>query len=87
MRPKVKYQVIYMNRERYAISTMCRFFKVSRSGYYDYVKRIHQPDRNADLVNLIREQQEACNRTYYPKFDGEESGDRWASSYTNTKTF
>ena len=64
MRPKVKYQVIYMNRERYAISTMCRFFKVSRSGYYDYVKRIHQPDRNADLVNLIREQQEACNRTY-----------------------
>ena len=53
-----------MNRERYAISTMCRFFKVSRSGYYDYVKRIHQPDRNADLVNLIREQQEACNRTY-----------------------
>ena len=64
MRPKVKYQVIYMNRERYAISTMCRFFKVSRSGYYDYAKRIHQPDRNADLVNLIREQQEACNRTY-----------------------
>ena len=64
MRPKVKYQVIYMHRERYAISTMCRFFKVSRSGYYDYVKRIHQPDRNADLVNLIREQQEACNRTY-----------------------
>jgi len=53
-----------MHRERYAISTMCRFFKVSRSGYYDYVKRIHQPDRNTDLVNLIREQQEACNRTY-----------------------
>ena len=64
MRPKVKYQVIYMNRDRYAISTMCRFFKVSRSGYYGYVKRIHQPDRNADLVDLIREQQEACNRTY-----------------------
>ena len=64
MRPKVKYQVIYMNKDRYAISTMCRFFKVSRSGYYDYAKRIHQPDRNADLVNLIREQQEACNKTY-----------------------
>lgn len=64
MRPKVKYQVIYMNKDRYAISTMCRFFKVSRSGYYDYVKRIHQADRNANLVNLIREQQEACNKTY-----------------------
>ena len=64
MRPKVKYQIIYMNRTRYAISTMCRFFKVSRSGYYDYVKRIHHPDRNAELVNLIREQQESCNRTY-----------------------
>ena len=64
MRPKLKYQVIYMNRDRYAISAMCGFFKVSRSGYYDYVKRIHQPDRNADLVNLIREQQETCNRTY-----------------------
>ena len=64
MRPKVKYQVIYMNKDRYAISTMCRFFKVSRSGYYDYVKRLHQADRNANLVNLIREQQEACNKTY-----------------------
>ena len=64
MRPKVKYQVIYMNKDRYAISTMCRFFKVSRSGYYDYAKRIHQADRNANLVNLIREQQEACNKTY-----------------------
>ena len=53
-----------MNRNRYAVSAMCRFFKVSRSGYYGYVRMIGQPERNADLVNLIRQQQEMCNRTY-----------------------
>ena len=64
MRPRVKYQIVYMNRNRYPISAMCRFFGVSRSGYYDYVKRLDQPAHNAVLVEIIREQQEKCDKTY-----------------------
>ena len=64
MRPRVKYQVIYMNRNRYPVSVMCQFFQVSRSGYYDYVKRLDQPEHDAELAEIIREQQEKCDKTY-----------------------
>ena len=53
-----------MNRKRYSISAMCRFFDVSRSGYYDYVNRLGQRAHDADLADMIREQQEKCDRTY-----------------------
>lgn len=64
MRPQVKYQIIYMNRNRYSVSAMCRFFSVSRSGYYDYVKRLDRPAHDADLAEIIREQQRKCDKTY-----------------------
>ena len=64
MRPRVKYQVIYMNRNRYPVSAMCRFFSVSRSGYYDYVKRLDQTAHDAALANIIREQQQRSDQTY-----------------------
>ena len=64
MKPQVKYQVIYMNRERYSVSQMCRFFDVSRSGYYDYVKRLDRPAHDADLAEIIHEQQKKCDKTY-----------------------
>ena len=51
----MKYRVIYKHRETYAISTMCRFFSVSRSGYYDFVRRIGEPDRDEPLKELIEE--------------------------------
>ncbi len=35
--------VIYRHKDKYSISEMCRFFGVSRSGYYDYVKRMDIP--------------------------------------------
>ena len=53
-----------MNRNRYPISTMCQFFGVSRSGYYDYVRRLEQPTHDAELAAIIREQQEECDKTY-----------------------
>ena len=53
-----------MNRERYSITEMCQFFGVSRSGYYDYVKRLDQPAHDAALAEIIRKQQEACDKTY-----------------------
>ena len=53
-----------MNCNRYTITEMCCFFCVSRSGYYAYVKRMAQSDRNATLVEMIREQQKKCDKSY-----------------------
>ena len=53
-----------MNRKRYSVAVMCRFFGVSRSGYYDYVKRLDRPAPDANLANIIRDQQRKCNKTY-----------------------
>ena len=64
MRPKVKYLVIYKHRGKYSISEMCRFFGVSRSGYYDFAKRMEIPDRDLPLAQLIKECQEECKQTY-----------------------
>ena len=43
---------------------MCRFFNVSRSGYYDYVKRMYIPAKDLPLAEKIRECQDSCGRTY-----------------------
>ena len=43
---------------------MCRFFKVSRSGYYDNVKRMDIPAKDLPLAEKIKECQEKCGRTY-----------------------
>ena len=64
MRPKVKYHVIYMNRDRYPVSVMCQFFEVSRSGYYDFLRRIGCKEKDVDLAEMIRAQQERCFKTY-----------------------
>ena len=64
MKPKVKYMVIYRHREQYSVSEMCLFFNVSRSGYYDYVKRMDVPAWDLPLAEKIRECQEQCGKTY-----------------------
>ena len=64
MRTSVKYLVIYRQKEKYTIGAMCRFFEVSRSGYYDYVKRMEQPDRDLPLANQIRVCQSEVRQTY-----------------------
>ena len=56
--------VIYRHKEKYTISEMCRFFEVSRSGYYDYVKRMNIPARDLSLAERIKECQEKCGKTY-----------------------
>jgi transposase InsO family protein len=43
---------------------MCQFFEVSRSGYYDYVCRLGNSERDAALAKLIGEQQAHCGHTY-----------------------
>ena len=64
MKASVKYKVIYRHREKYSISEMCRFFEVSRSGYYDYVRRMDVPAKDLPLAEKIRECQSVCRNTY-----------------------
>ena len=64
MRPCVKYNVIYRHKDKFSIIWMCRFFEVSRSGYYDYVKRMDITDRDLPLANKIRECQFHSRQTY-----------------------
>jgi len=64
VKTSVKYMVIYRHREKYSISEMCRFFKVSRSGYYGYVSRIDIPAKDLPLAEKIQECQEKCGKTY-----------------------
>ena len=64
MRTSVKYMVIYRHKDKYTISEMCRFFKVSRSGYYGYASRLNIPAWDLPLAEKIKECQEKCGRTY-----------------------
>ena len=64
MKASVKYKVIYRHREKYSISEMCRFFEVSRSGYYDYVRRMDVPAKDLPLAEKIIECQSVCRNTY-----------------------
>ena len=64
MKPAIKYQVIYKHRNKYSISEMCRFFNVSRSGYYKYLNRKDIPDRDLPLANKIEECQDINHKTY-----------------------
>ena len=64
MKANIKYKVIYRHRGKYSIGEMCRFFGVSRSGYYGYVKRMEIPARDLPLAEKIRECQAECRNTY-----------------------
>ena len=64
MRPKVKYAVIYRHRNEYPVAVMCKFFSVSRSGYYDFIKRMDKPEQDAELVEKIKECQNRTDKTY-----------------------
>jgi len=43
---------------------MCEFFKVSRSGYYDFVKKMERPDKDESLAKQIAECQKQTKGTY-----------------------
>jgi len=43
---------------------MCKFLKVSRSGYYDYVKRKDKPQHDREFAEMISECQRRCGKTY-----------------------
>ena len=64
MKAKFKYEVIYTHSEEYPVSIMCEFFGVSKSGYYDYVKRIGRAEKDAELAEKIEFHQKRCFQTY-----------------------
>ena len=64
MRPVVKYHVIYRQKDEYPVSSMCRFFGVSRSGYYSFVQRLDISKKETELAEVISAQQKRCGCTY-----------------------
>lgn len=64
MKPSIKYLAIYRNKGKYTIVSMCKFFHVSKSGYYDFTKRMDRPDNDEYLADMIRKCQESSRQTY-----------------------
>jgi len=60
----VKYRVIYRFKDKYPIKQMCTFFQVSRSGYYDWIKRLEKLDNDKYIAELIAICQEKSRSTY-----------------------
>lgn len=56
--------VIYRHKDKYSIGEMCSFFCVSRSGYYDYVKRMEIPAKDLPFAEKIKECQVKQGNTY-----------------------
>ena len=64
MSARAKYHVIYRHRAEYPVAVMCKFFAVSRSGYYAFVRRLGKPEKDAALAEVIAQQQKRSFRTY-----------------------
>ena len=64
MKARIKYEVIQRHEKEYSITDMCRILEVSRSGYYDYLKRASGGERDAELAEQIRKCQERSRHTY-----------------------
>lgn len=64
MRPRIRYHIIYRHRTEYPVTVMCKFFEVSRSGYYAFIHRLGKPEKDAALGELIAQQRERSFRTY-----------------------
>jgi len=60
----MKYRIIHTLAEQYSIQAMCRFFEVSRSGYYAWAQRQGQPDQDLELAMLIQECQSKRGRIH-----------------------
>lgn len=55
---------IQKNQNRYSVQAMCKFFEVSRSGYYAFLKRQSTPCRDRKLAGMIAECQKQTQGTY-----------------------
>jgi len=55
VKASLKYRIIENCADHYPVQQMCKFFEVSRSGYYQYLKRKELPDRDLALAEQIAE--------------------------------
>ena len=55
--------MIYRFREKYAIEELCKLLEVSKSGYYKWLKRKDEPDKDKVIAELIEKCQEKTNKT------------------------
>lgn len=60
----MKYRVIERFRDKYPVVAMCHVFEVSRSGYYDWRRRITKESKDQWLVDLIFKCQQESRQTY-----------------------
>ena len=63
MRPEAKFCVIRKLTNKFPVAAMCKFFGVSRSGYYAYLKSAKE-DRDQELAMLIQQCQKETDHTY-----------------------
>ena len=61
---RAKYRVIERLKSKYPIQKMCEIFKVSRSGFYKWRKRMQQPAQRSELDQIIITCQAQTNQTY-----------------------
>ena len=64
MKPKLKYRLIEQLSGKYSIEAMCKFYEVSRSGYYRYLKHKDMPSKDAELAEMIAECQNVRGRIH-----------------------
>ncbi len=64
MKPQIKYRTIRSNKYGYSIAYLCKFFGVSRSGYYKWLKRQDMPDKDLILREYIGECQDIVESDY-----------------------
>ena len=64
MKATVKYHIIYRHKAEYPVAVMCKFFEVSRSGYYAFVHCLGKSGTDTAIVELIARQQERSFGTY-----------------------
>ena len=64
MRTRAKYAAIHLHREKYPVYGMCKFFGISRSGYYAWIQKLNQPNPNQMVIDQIVRQQKQCKNTY-----------------------
>lgn len=55
MKPKLKYRLIEQLSGKHSIEAMCRFYDVSRSGYYRYQQHKNTLEKDAPLAGMIAE--------------------------------
>lgn len=79
--------MIHLHRRDHPVSVMCQFFHVSRSGYYDFVRRIGRPEPDAGLGELLKEQQIHKYKNLLDRgFHSERPNSKWVTdiSYIHT---